>query len=170
MRHTCYAWLLLIGAPELLYAQGAIPAARWSSHPAIRAVRAIVQGIDRHPERLVRRSDSATCGFPYISVTADLHSDSTGRVRKYHLDRGTDDSAGEATYYYDTHGMVRFAFTTQNAVNGTRQEQRAYYDSTGVLLRRVSRRLAGPGYPNGWPDEPIRDPRSDFTHLCGSAK
>ena len=169
MRHTWYAWLLLIGAPEVLHAQGTIPAARWSSHPAIRAVRAIVQDIDRHPERFVRRSDSATCGFPYISVTAELYSDSAGLVRKYHLASGHDDSAGDATYYYDAHGLVRFAFTTQNAVNGTRLEQRAYFDSTGVLLRRASRRLAGPGYPNGWPDEPIRDPRSDFGHLCGPA-
>jgi hypothetical protein len=170
VRRTCYAWLVLLGAPGLVQAQGTIPAGRWRSRPAIRAVRAIVQQIDRQQERLIRSSDSATCGFPYISVTATLYSDSAGVVRKYHVASGHDDSAGEATYYYDSRGNVRFVFTTENAVNGTSQERRAYYDSTGVLLHRASRRLAGPGYPNGWPDEPIPDPRSDFGHLCGGAK
>ena len=104
-----------------------------------------------------------------MRVEAILSSDSAGITRKYKVTAGSEDSFGEVTYYYDAHGVVRFAFATKNAIIGTRREDRAYYDSAGKLLFKSSRLIAGPEYGE-FDAEPIRDPAADFSALCGNAK
>jgi hypothetical protein len=152
-----------------LHAQSPITQRNWVSHPSIVKIRALVNAVDAHTRSLVARRDSADCDDGRIHVTAILLEDSSGTPRKYRIEGGSDDSAGEVTYYYDSHGVVRFAFAVTNAVNGTRREDRAYYDSAGVQLFKVSRLLAGPGYPGGFDTEPVRDPMADFKTLCGRA-
>ena len=113
----------------------------------------------------MQRTDTATCYGGAESVTAHLFSDSAGRVRKYRIEGGSGDSAGEATYYYDTGGVLRFTFTRLGAVNGTEREDRYYFDSAGALLYRYSRLLHGPGYPGGF-DSMVVNPLADFRALC----
>jgi hypothetical protein len=152
-----------------LYAQSPITQRNWVSHPSIVKIRALVHAVDAHAMSLVARRDSANCDDGRIHLTAILSTDSSGTPRKYKIEGGSDDSAGEVTYYYDSRGVVMFAFAVTNAVNGTRREDRAYYDSAGVQLFKVSRLLAGPGYPGGFDTEPVRDPTADFKALCGRA-
>ena len=158
--------LVLLGVPALpLSGQTPISARNWERHPAIREVRALVAQIDSLP--LTEQSDSADCGRGYIVVTARLFTDQAGRARKYFLESGSDDSAGEARLYFDAAGQLRFRFSTTNAVNGTSQEERVYYDAHGRELYHDKRLLAGPGYPGGWDLPASFDPIADFRSLCG---
>ena len=99
-------------------------------------------------------------------MIAHLLTDSAGRPRKYEVDYGSGDSAGDITYYYDSHGTLRFAFARTNAVIGTRREDRVYYDSTGAQIYQDTRLLHGPPYRVGF-DQPVRDPDADFRNPCG---
>ena len=117
--------------------------------------------------RLAERSDSAKCVGGRVEIIAHLLTDSGGHVRKYSVVGGSDDSAGDATYYYDQNGQLRFILAHTNAVNGTQREDRIYFDSAGTSIYKTSRLLHGPGYPGGF-GEPILDPSSDFRALCGS--
>jgi len=140
----------------------------WRHHPTIVEVRALVAVIDSTVGhgRLIQRTDSAVCDGGRVHLTAHLLTDSAGRTRKYVLVGGSDDSAGDATYYYDAKGYLRFIFARTNAVNGTRREDRIYFDSTGTQVFANHRQLRGPGYAGGF-GEPIRDPKADFHSLCG---
>jgi hypothetical protein len=90
--------------------------------------------------------------------------------RKYKIEGGSDDSAGEVTYYYDARGALRFAFALTNAINGTQREDRVYYDSAGVQLFKASRLLTGPGYgEGGFGTDPVRDPAANMKALCARA-
>ncbi len=75
------------------------------------------------------------------------------------------------TYWYDAHGVIRFTFAVTNAINGTRREDRAYFNRAGVRVYRLSRLLAGPGYPGGFgfDSKPVRNPAAEFKTLCGQA-
>ena len=158
--------LALVGLAAFpLLGQTPVSPRNWERHPAIREIRALVAQIDSLP--LVEQADSADCGRGYIGITARLFTDSAGRARKYLLAGGSDDSAGEARLYFDATGQLRFRFSTTNAVNGTRQEDRFYYDAQGRELYHDRRRLAGPGYNDIWDVPAGINPVTDFHNLCG---
>lgn len=166
----CWALsLALLWQAGSLCAQSPITKSNWATHPAIVKIRALVHAIDANISSLVAHRDSADCDDGRIQVIATLFDDSSGTPRKYEVEGGSDDSAGEATYYYDAHGVVRFAFAITNAINGTQREDRAYFDSAGVKLFQTSRLLAGPGYPGGFDTAPVRDPAADSKALCRQA-
>jgi len=166
--------LLLLAAfaaatPGSLHTQQPITATNWRRHPAITAVRSMTLTVENAVAHrsVSEQTDSADCDGGRIHVVAHLFTDSTGRVRKYVVKGGSDDSAGDATYYYHLRGTLRFIFAHTNAVNGTQREDRVYFDSTGTQLYKNSRLLHGPGYFGGF-GEPIRDPAHDFQVLCGA--
>ncbi len=167
-----YFLLVFISAitPSPLLSQQPITPSNWRQHPAIRAVRSLTSAVENAIAHgsMSERTDSAECPHGDVSLVAHLFTDSTGHVRKYSIKGGSGDSAGDATYYYDSRGSLRFIFAHTKAVNGTEREDRVYFDSTGTQLYKNSRLLHGPGYPGGF-GEPVRDPTHDFQTLCGPA-
>jgi hypothetical protein len=115
------------------------------------------------------QTDSAQCNDGAVGLTAHLYSDSTGRVRKYVVLGGSEDSYREDRYYYDERGRLRFGFETLGAVNGTEQETRQYLDTTGAQLYKDVRLLKGPGYPGDF-EADVTDPAADFHALCGPSQ
>lgn len=163
--------LLLILAPLLPVASGAqqpVTAANWRNHPAVRAIRAITQQVEAavREGKLTVQTDSAECNGGAVKLTARLYADSTAHVRKYVVAGGSGDSYSEERYYYDGRGRLRFSFETLGAVNGTQQQTRQYFDSTGARLYKDVRLLNGPGYPRD-SAEVVTDPAADFRALCG---
>ncbi len=49
--------------------------------------------------------------------------------------------------YYDDGGSLRFVFITAGSVNGTRMEQRIYFNMSSVRIREDPKFVEGPGYP-----------------------
>ncbi len=154
--------------PVAGWAQQPLTAANWRNHPAVRAIRAITQQVEAAAQqgKLTVQTDSAQCNGGAVALTAHLYTDSAGRVRKYVVAGGSGDSYSDVRYYYDTHGHLRFGFETLGAVNGTKQETRQYFDSTGVQLYKDIHLLKGPGYAGGF-EEVVTDPVADFRALCG---
>jgi len=149
-------------------AQQPVTAANWRNHPAVRTIRAITQQIEAAARngKLSVRTDSADCNDGAVTLTARLYTDSVGHVRKYVVAGGSEDSFREVRYYYDGRARLRFSFATLGAVNGTEQETRQYFDSTGARLYKDARLLKGPGYPGDF-DDAVTDPLADFRALCG---
>jgi hypothetical protein len=159
--------LALFALPVTMTAQEAITSRNWRTHPEIREVRAIVASIEDRLPAMTETSDSSDCGRGYTAIVAHLFADSAGLVRKYIREEGSDDSAGEESFYYDPLGTLRFTFASVGAVNGTHREDRYYYGAKGQLLYHDKRLLAGPGY-SGRGDTPVVNPKEDFTALCGA--
>jgi hypothetical protein len=166
MRLLLLALALIL--PGAGWAQRPPTAANWRNHPAVRAIRAITQEVEiaLRESKLTVQTDSAECNSGAVRLTAHLYTDPAGRVRKYVVEGGSGDSYSQVQYYYDRHGRLRFSFETLGAVNGTKQETRQYFDSTGARLYKDVRLLKGPGYPGGL-DEVVTDPAADFRALCG---
>jgi uncharacterized protein YecT (DUF1311 family) len=91
----------------------------------------------------------------------ELFTDGQNRVRLYVLEGGSDDSAQTLRYYYDPEGALRFLFVSANAVNGTQEEHRIYFDRAGERIHVDRRKLSGPGWAWGDP-ETITDPVGHF--------
>jgi hypothetical protein len=139
----------------------------WMRRADIRSIRTIANGIDGAVAagRLRQRDTSFACDGGSVRFDVTAHVDSLGVIRRIHFEGGTDDSAHELWYYYDRAGRLRFAFAKRGAVNGTQEEERAYYDPRGTVLHRDVRRLDGPGYP--WePIDPIANPKAWLRNPC----
>jgi putative ubiquitin-RnfH superfamily antitoxin RatB of RatAB toxin-antitoxin module len=172
LRAIVIAVVLPFSFVEVGLAQGGVTARNFAHHPAIAEVRKVVRTVDAHIGTFSARRDSVECDGGRIQLVATLFADTRDTVRKYHVEGGSDDSAGEITYWYDAQGIVRFAFAVTNAVNGTRREDRIYYDARGREIYRTSRELAGPGYPGGFDpgSDPVRHPKAEFKSLCGAER
>ena len=144
-----------------------ITAENWMRHPDIKVVRALYQTVENAAEagRYFRSESPSECDADVAMVQGVLYEDQARVVRKYVLTGGSEDSAGEARYYYDEAGRLRFTFITLGAVNGTHQETRVYFDAAGEQLYRDVRLIEGPGWPGGFP-ETLAEPRSHFYTLC----
>lgn len=164
MRVGLFSFLVLV--PSLGQAQAPITKRNWQNHPSIVAIRTLVTTIDRDSGSYTATRDSAECHGGEVRLEEVLLADSLGRPRKYRVSGGSGDSAGEATYYYDTEGHLRFVFTETGAVNGTQREDRAYYSPLAALVYSDSRLIKGPGYPGGFEPDPVFDPKATMGHLC----
>lgn len=92
--------------------------------------------------------------------------DAKGVVRWYE-DYGygeSGDASGDDRYYYDHSGHLRFVLIIIDAVNGTRQQLRAYFDESGKLLKQTYRSVKGPGYfyPTNVEERVKLDPAREF--------
>lgn len=68
---------------------------------------------------------------------ATIYIDDYGRVRKYYLGQGSEDSAMTAEYYYDKRGRMFFSLLHYGNVGGLHRDIRSYYSSNGKLIRRL---------------------------------
>jgi len=100
-----------------------------------------------------------------VIMEGELYSDRNSIVRKYVVDAGSGDSRVRAEYYYSEKGIPRFTYRFRGAFNGTRVEERIYFDEIGKHLY-TNRKAEGPGYnPSGLTDTVV-DPRSKYAGLC----
>lgn len=85
-------------------------------------------------------------GFYYIRTkededqgemnNAELCLDRSGKVRRYTLSAGSDDSVHEASYYYDRRGRLFFSYLSLGRVPNIYREIRSYYNKYGKLIKR----------------------------------
>ena len=71
-----------------------------------------------------------------MGADAKIYIDRAGRVRKYMIEEGTDDSVESAEYYYDKSGKMFFSFLHYGTVGGLHRDIRSYYDRYGNLIER----------------------------------
>lgn len=140
----------------------------WMIHPEIIKIREMYKDIEELiiEESLTKKSNSATCYDGNLILEAKIFNDINGVTRKYFIEGGTGDSAGDSSYYYDETGILRFSFVSARAVNGTHNETRAYFSSKGRRIYTDRRSLEGLGWPGGF-RESIKNPQQDFRKLCG---
>jgi hypothetical protein len=161
-RRMIAAWLVTL-ATTLASSAEPITAANWQRHPAILEIRAIYQEA-RQAEtagRLRKQRRQFEYCQPYDDADRTLHLGKDGKVRSYHVGKGSEDSAAQAAYYYDRDGALRFVFVKAGAVNGTHIEYRVYLSKAAERLWEERRDLKGPGYtfPAQLPDDwLVRDP------------
>ena len=120
---------------------------------------------------LARRDTTFECeeNGPPGEQTFSTFRDSTGVVRLLHLQVGSDHVAINERQYYDAGGKLRFAFLEMGADNGTRYEERAYWNDRGEIVRRVEKLLAGPGRGTELV-EAIPDPVAYIATFCEPRK
>jgi hypothetical protein len=144
---------------------GQVTATNWSTHPAIKAIRTLVDA----NESAIRagswnRAERPICDPPALETRRIVFRDHEGRVRKFVSEGGSDDSAYRLEHHYDESGRLRFAFGRSGAVSQTIVEHRLYFAESGALLWK-DRRQTGPGYTFAaeWPEEfLVRDPALAF--------
>jgi hypothetical protein len=152
-----FAACLMMLAPPLSWSAEPITAGNWEIHPAIREIRAIY--LETKRAEAAGRLSKGQRTFEYCRAYEDgertLYLSRTGAVRSYRVGRGSEDSAVQATSYYDGSGALRFVFATAAAVNGTVVEYRIYLSGAGKRMWEDRRDLKGPGYgfPAQLPDD-----------------
>ena len=144
----------------------AITEKNWQQHPKIVAIRKIVNavnaGLKQGSFKISQRKFECGNG-PLLRRIA---RDAKGIVTWYE-DYGygeSGDASVDVRYYYDHSGHLRFALIATYAVNGTRQQLRAYFDESGKLLKQTNRLLKGPGYfsPTNVEERVKQDPAREF--------
>jgi hypothetical protein len=149
----------LMNAPDAADGATQIPldAQTWRAHPAIAAVRALVEVVDRaiaqKKLRVVRRQYDCLPGESARSAFLD----DAGRVRKLVRSVGSEDSAITVEQYFDESGQLRFAFFVAGAVNDSTAHVRMYLDPGGHAMW-TQRDATGPGYT--WVFTPLLFPRA----------
>jgi len=141
----------------------------WKNHPEIIKIRQLynqIETVSKTTEYKVM-SKSVKCYNGAVVIDAALYIDSTTTVRKYAIKGGSGDSVGDRVYYYDSSSILRFIFTSRNAINDTQLEFRMYFDELGRELYSEKRLLKGPGWPVDFPDK-VDNPKKDYDNLCGS--
>jgi hypothetical protein len=144
----------------------AITEKNWRQHPKIVAIRKIVSAVDaglKHGSLKISQRKFECGNGPLLRRIA---RDAKGVVRWYE-DYGygeSGDASGDNHYYYDHSGHLRFVLIIIDAVNGTRQQLRAYFDESGKLLKQTYRRVRGDGYfyPTNVEERVKQDPAREF--------
>ena len=155
-----------IALPSVARGQSKIAGSNWQKGPRLDSVRAVVKWVDGLARTLTEETDSTSCDDGQVHLVTRLFTDSGNVVRRFTIEGGSDESAGEEHHYYDGLGTLRFSFAATSATNGTQREDRYYYDITGSLIYHDQRNLKGPGYSGGFTGQPVRDPRGAFLAGC----
>jgi len=139
---------------------GEVTKANWQQHPKIKAVRAIVDSINTGLNKRTFKVSERKFEYcePYEDTVRKMAVDSRGVVRMYEKEAGSDDSSVTWKHYYDEQGRLRFVFIAGGAVNGSKLEQRIYFDESGKRIWEDHKYLKGPGYtfPEIWPDDQLQ--------------
>ena len=126
----------------------AITEKNWRQHPKIVAIRRIVSSVDaglKQGSFKISQRKFECGGGPLLRRIA---RDAKGGVAWYE-DYGygeSGDASRDDHYYYDHSGHLRFVLIIIAAVNGSRQQLRAYFDESGKFLKQTYRDVKGPGY------------------------
>jgi hypothetical protein len=145
----------------------------WQSNPKIVAIRKIVNSATAKVRNGAFKTEHRICEEGWFSRLR-IARDSKGNVRWYqHYEEG-EDSSWDDNYYYDDAGRLRFVLMTCYAINGTREQHRAYFDESGRLIYHGRHLLKGPGY-FGPPVEALEnlvqmDPKKDFAEATQGCK
>jgi hypothetical protein len=168
MMRGFYVLVIVISFSQLSLAQTSeITKTNWQQHPEIKAARQIYQNIEaaisgKRLKRSGRKFDYCQPGEDSLRLK---FTDSAGKISKYTLERGSDDSSITMNHYYDTEATLRFVFITGGAVNGSKLEHRIYFDANGKRIWEDHKYIKGPGYTfsSVWDDsELIRHPGDSF--------
>lgn len=142
--------------------QGMIPPsvtqANWKTHPKIEAIRRVVEANEAAiKDHLWTRQEKRICipdGERSFALERIADVDQAGRIRKYTVIEGTDDSAYKLEHHFDGQGRIRFCFGTGGAVNGASLEVRLYFAEDGKRIW-MDRRETDLKYTflEGWPEK-----------------
>jgi hypothetical protein len=172
-----------IGASLLLITVGVISAAaqpgneinnkNWQNDPKIIAIRKIVNSANTKIRSGTFKTEHRICEEGWFSRFR-IARDSKGNVRWYQHYQEGEDSSWDDNFYYDDAGHLRFVIMTSYAINGTREQHRAYFDESGGLIYHGRRLLKGTGY-FGPPVEDLKelahmDPNKDFAEEAQGCK
>jgi hypothetical protein len=160
------AWLALLSCMAIspMLSEGAtlepvapaITSSNWLNHPMVLEVRVLYKDIEDAVSVKALSKTSASREESW-GVTAEYQawSDKSGQIRKFVYASGTEDSAITVSQYHDSQGVLRFAFVTAGAVNGTQMQYRVYFTATGKRFWEDVRQIKGPGYffPDSVPEE-----------------
>ncbi len=139
----------------------------WKHHPAIEKIRALFNEINGAQKAGKLKRDAKKCELydSAVVINGELYTDHNSIVRKYVVDGGSEDSRARAEYYYNEKGVPRFTYRFRGAFNGTRVEERIYFDESGKQLY-LNRTEEGPGYNPSDLADFVADPRADYANLC----
>ena len=145
----------------------------WQKNSRIVAIRKIVNSDSAEVRNGRFKTEHRICEEGWFSRLR-IARDSKGTVRWYQHYQEGEDSSWDDNYYYDDAGRLRFALMTSYAINGTREQHRAYFDESGRLIYHGRRLLKGPGY-FGPPVEDLKelvkmDPKKDFAEATQGCK
>ncbi|HZI62512.1 MAG TPA: hypothetical protein VFD62_17490 [Pyrinomonadaceae bacterium] len=137
----------------------------WQKHPKIVAIRRIVNSDIAGVRNGAFKTEHRICDKGWFSRLR-IARDSKGVVRWYQNYGEGEDSSRDDNYYFDDAGRLRFVLMTTYAANGTREQHRAYFDESGLLIYHGRRLLKGPGYFGPQVDDLKKlvqmDPKKDF--------
>ena len=145
----------------------------WQNNPKIVAIRKMVDLTSIEVRNGAFKTEHRICEEGWFSRLR-IARDSKGAVRWYQHYQEGEDSSWDNNYYYDDAGRLRFVLMTSYAINGTREQHRAYFDENGALIYHSRRVLKGPGY-FGPPVEDLKelvqmDPQKDFAEATQGCK
>lgn len=124
-----------------------ITESNWVSHPQIKQARAVYTDVNQQIKQnnLIKQSQK----IPYCHASAETYRElgvsRTGTPR-YYRTKGGDGVSMDTQAYYDHTGTMRFVFVTATANNGTKIQQRIYFDGNGERIWENQKQLRGPGY------------------------
>ena len=145
----------------------------WQNHPKIVAIRKIVNSVKTEVRNGVYKTEHRICEEGWVSRFR-ITRDAKATDRWYQHYQEGEDSSWDDNYYYDDAGRLRFVLMTSYAINGTREQHRAYFDESGHLIYLGRRLLKGPGY-FGPPVEDLKelvhmDAKKDFAEATRGCK
>ena len=161
------------GMQVRVLAQKEIKHKNWQNNPKIVAIREIVYSVNAEVRKGTIKTEHRICEEGWFSRLR-IARDSKGNVRWYQHYQEGEDSSWDNNYYYDDAHRLRFVLMTSYAINGTREQHRAYFDESGGLIYHGRRLLKGTGY-FGPPVEDLKqlvqmDPKKDFAEAAQGCK
>lgn len=150
-----------------VFAGEAITDANWSNHPEIIKIRSLYNEINASEKANKLKKETKKCALNNgnVEIDGELYKDQRGIIRKYVVDGGTGDSRARAEYYYNEKGIARFTYRFRGAYNGTKIEDRIYFDEKGQHLY-TNHKSEGLGYTESGLTDSVADPRIDYANLC----
>jgi len=147
-------------------------AARRRDDPAVRAARAVVQGV----EARLRQGKLSEAARPFQACGAAedaerrLYAGPDGRTVKYVRQTGSAEAALTTEQYYDAEGRLRHVYVHGGAVNGAVVEHRIWLDAAGDRLLEEPRFRRGRyPFPETWPESELEPEAPDTSALrCGA--
>jgi hypothetical protein len=139
----------------------------WSNHPEVKKIRIIYNEINSAEKTSKLKKEMKQCVLyeGNVEIEGELYKDQRGTIRKYVVTGGTGDSRARGEYYYDEKGIPRFTYRFRGAFNGTRIEDRIYFDERGQHLY-TNHKSEGPGYTESGFADSVSDPGGDYASLC----
>jgi len=140
----------------------------WRRHPKIKTIRQVVESVDAGIRKSILKTSKRVFEYcePYEDTLRKIAVDSSGVVRRYEKQGGSEDSSLTWEHYYDSAGRLRFVFISGGAANGARFEHRIYFDEGSQRIWESHKYTKGPEYsfPEVWPDDQLQkaDPANAF--------